>query len=558
VVWSNSWLCQFPSGGSLTFTSPPGTTPGPTNVKFIYPNGEQAFYPQLFSYSTFPEYPLLSGSSPDGGAPARILGYGLPQDASGGTLTVGTHTATITTVKGQYPTFGGEPYPSTILNYNFPPSAPGWADIQVTTPIGSGNLGKAVFYANSVTDYASSDSFTAVLVDEKRNQVYLSAGDHVDVFSTTSNAFVTPLQPAAQGSVKQFTGLALTPDGSSLLAADLPDGSLAVINPDTPSTTYAIPITNQHVGDNNCPFGPLYVAATSTNQAFVSTGSLPAPSCSQFGNVFIANLLTRTAIEAPAPPCIGVPSVGCAGGLSVDATADGNFVGIGGGGIRPAPSIYSVQSSSYSVGAFPGDDGYGIAVSGDGNVVGYNRVLTDLSLNPFGDVAQPTPLYASLLGVGPPNLLLRPRLNAAGSLYYFAYPNYFEIVDVAHVLLRMRFSLTQTVQNAPSPLAIDSGGRHIYLLTDRGLTAVDLGAAPLSIGHLSQLNASPGSQITVRGSGFDSTITVTVGGIAAIISVIDQNTFTLTMPQVASGPEDIVLTRSAGETYTLENGLTAP
>lgn len=547
------------SSGELTFTSPPSTTPGPTNIKFIYPDGEQAFYPQLFSYSTFPEYSLLSGSSPDGGAPARILGYGLPQDSSGGTLDVATHTATITTMMGQYPPFGGEPYPSTILNYNFPPGAPGWANIQVTTPIGSGSLPKAVFYANSVTDYSSSDSFTAVLVDEKRNQVYLSAGDHIDVFSTTSNAFVTPLQPAAQGSVKQFTGLALTPDGSSLLAADLPDGSLAIINPDTPSTTYAIPITNQKVGDNNCAFGPLYVAATSANQAFVSTGSLPAPSCTQFGNVFIANLLTRTALPAPALPCPGVPNVGCPGGLSVDATADGNFVGIGGGGIETYPSIYSVQNSSYSVGPFPESTGYGITISGDGNVVGSNQDLTDLSMNLLGDVAQPIALYASLLsGISPPSELLRPRLNASGSLYYFAYPNYFEIIDVAHALLRMRFSLTQTIQNTASPLAIDSGGQHIYVLTDRGLTVVDLGAAPLSIGHLSQSIASPGTQITVRGSGFDSATTATVGGVATTISVTDQNTLTLTMPQLPSGPQDIVLTSGAGDSYTLENGITAP
>jgi hypothetical protein len=532
------------SQGELSFTSPPSTTPGPVNVKFIYPNGEQAFYQQLFSYSTFPEYSLLSGSSPDGGAPARILGYGLPQDASGGTLTVGTHTATITTVKGQYPPFSGEPYPSTILNYNFPPGAPGWSDIEVTTPIGSGKLPKSVFYAKSVTDYSSSDSFTAVLVDERRNQVYLSAGDHIDVFSTTSNKFITLLQPAAQGSLKQFTGLALTPDGGSLLAADLRDGSLAVINPDSPTNTYAIPITTQHIGVNNCSVGPLYVAATSANQAFVQTGSLPAPSCPQSGSVYIANLMTHTSVPAPQ----------CGSGLSVDATADGNFVAIG-----LTPCIYSVQSSSYTTGLYTGGGGgHAVAMSGDGNVLGFDQVMTDLSLTLLGDVAQPAALYASLSGIGPSSVLPHPRLNTTGSLYYFAYPNYLEIVDVAHALLRMRFSLTQTIQNTASPLAIDSGGQHVYLLTDKGLTVIDLGFAPLSIGHMSQSNASPGSRITVRGSGFDAGTTATVGGIAATISVTDQNTLTLTMPQVASGPQDIVLTRSDGETYTLENGIAAP
>jgi len=534
------------SQGELQFTSPPSTTPGPVNVKFIYPDGEEAFYPQLFSYSTFPEYAVTSGSSPNGGAAAQIIGYGLPQDPSGGTLTVGSNTATITTTTGQYPPLSPEPFPSTNLNYIFPPGTSGWTDIRVRTPIGAGRLPKSVFYAKSVTDYSSTDSFTAVLVDNKRKQVYLSAGDHVDVFSITTNQFVTPLHPTAQGSQKQFTGLALTPDGSQLLVADLLDGSLAVINPDSPSNTYAIPITSVHTGVNNCGVGPLYVAATSANQAFVTTGSLPAPSCPSSGPVYIANLQTR-AVAQPAQ---------CSGGLGVDASSDGNFVAIGGG-----PCVYSVQGSSYSVGSFPVYYGStGIAISADGNVIGSDQVLGDLKANIVGTIAHPIALFGPTTQVNPPKLLLEPRLNASGSLYYFAYPNYFEIVDVAHAALRMRFALTQTIQDTATPLAIDSGGRFVYLLADKRLTVVDLGAAPLSIGHLSQQNPSPGTQIVVRGSGFDSGTTATVGGVAASVSVsvTDENTLTLTIPSAASGPEDIVLTRSDGEVYTLENGVVLP
>jgi hypothetical protein len=195
------------SRGQLSFTSPPSATPGPVNVKFIYPDGEQAFAPQLFSYSTFPQYAVMSGSGPHGGAPAQVIGYGLPQDASGGTVIVGSNTATITSTVGQYPPFSGEPFPSAILKYTFPSAAPGWADMQITTPIGTGTLPRSIFYAKSVTDYSSPDSFTAVLVDAKRNQVYLSAGDHVDVFSTSSNQFVAPLLPASQGTQKNSLDL---------------------------------------------------------------------------------------------------------------------------------------------------------------------------------------------------------------------------------------------------------------------------------------------------------------------------------------------------------------
>jgi hypothetical protein len=527
----------------LSFTSPPSSTPGPVNVKFIYPDGTQGFYPQLFSYSTFPEYAVTSGSSPSGGASAQVLGYGFPQDASGGSLTVGANTATITTQAGQYPPFSGEPYPSTLLSYTFPPGTPGWADLQVTTPIGSGTLPKSIFYAQSVTDYSSADTFTAVLVDAKRNQVYLSAGDHVDVFSTTSNQFVTPLQPAAQGSQKQFTGLALTPDGSQLLVADLTDGSLAVINPDSPSSTYAIPVFPPGTNGDGCVVGPLYVAATSTNLAFVTIGSLPHPSCPPGGDLYVANLQTRAAAQSTASQCLGA--------VGVEASGDGNFVAIG-----TAPCVYSAQSATVTVGSFPVYYGpMGVAMSADANVIGAGQVLGDLTPNLVGIISHPIALFGPTVQSNPPQPLLEPTLNASGSLYYFPYPNYFEIVDVQHATLRMRFALTETIQNTATPLAIDSGGRFVYLVTDKGLTIVDFGAAPLSIGHLSLQSASPGTQITVRGSGFDSGTTATVGGVAASVSFTDQNTLTLTVPAAPSGPQDIVLTRSDGETYTLENGV---
>jgi hypothetical protein len=181
-----------------------------------------------------------------------------------------------------------------------------------------------------------------------------------------------------------------------------------------------------------------------------------------------------------------------------------------------------------------------------------------LNFNMLGAVAHPIALYGSPSALNPPPLLLRPRLNDSGSLYYFSYPNYFEIIDVQHATLRMRFALTETVQDVAVPLAIDSGGRYVYLITDKGLTIVDFGAAPLSIGHLSTQNAASGAQVVVRGSGFDASVTATVGGVATPVTFTDQNTLTLTIPAATAGPEDIVLTRSDGETYTLENGVVLP
>jgi len=181
-----------------------------------------------------------------------------------------------------------------------------------------------------------------------------------------------------------------------------------------------------------------------------------------------------------------------------------------------------------------------------------------------GSVARPAVLYSGStvtpypLNNYPPNTLQRPRLNAAGSLYYWAYPNFFDIIDVSTGILRLRFSLAETVQNVETPIAIDQGGRQIFLITDKGLTVVDLGSAPLSVGHLSLSTASAGTQVQIRGSGFQSGITVTVGGQAATVSFNDENTLTITIPAQSSGIKDLKLTNSDGSTYVLQSAIAVP
>ena len=119
----------------------------------------------------------------------------------------------------------------------------------------------------------------------------------------------------------------------------------------------------------------------------------------------------------------------------------------------------------------------------------------------------------------------------------------------------MRFSLQETISNTAVPMAIDSSGRRVFLLTNKGLAVVDLGAAPLSIGSISVAQATPGGQIQVRGSGFTTGTTVQMGGQAAAVTFVDEQTLTMTVPTLGSGPVDILLTNPSGETYLSQSGL---
>ena len=549
-VWygSNRGIAQIGTANALTITSPPAAAPGPVNIKMLFPDGIEVFNPLFFSYGPLLQTSVQSGAAPVGGSTGQIAGYGLPSNSTAGTITIGGAPATITSSSPRIGSleFGGYPFPSGTVNFSVPPGSPGFADISVNTAAGSSTLSRAIFYAQSVTDFSSADAFKAVLYDGKRQQLYLSAGDHIDVFSLAAGHFVAPLVPPAAGTVKLFAGMALTPDGNTLLAADLLDGSLALINPDNPAVSSFIPVAAVDTGDPRCTRGPLYVAATVGSKAYVATGGIPGIGCGPGGDLFQIDLLAQTSAAFRNAVC-GSPATYLA------SSADGNKLAFNN-------CIYDPATQTFN--GFQFNDLGLETMAADGNVAGGDAgfghlVFSDLTGNIISRVAPSDVFFGSVLG-GPTPAAPRQvmKLNDAGSLLYRPWPQFFDIVDVQHGTLMMRFSLPETVADVAVPLAIDSGGRHVYLITDRGLTIVDLGSAPLSIGSLSATTAAPAAQITIRGSGFDSLLSATLGNQPAAVSVTDENTMSLTIPSLAPGPADLTLTGSKERTYTLQNAVT--
>ena len=540
-VWygANRGTAKNPS--YLTITSPRGSAAGPVNIKMLFPDGSEVFDPLFFSYGPYLQYSVISGAPPQGNVPGQVIGYGMPGDNVNGTLTVGGASAALAQPGNDGLPWANTPFPNKVLSYTVPAGRAGWADITLTTPDGTSTLPKGMYYARSVTDYSSSDKFAAVLYDGRRQQLYLSAGDHIDVFSLNSKKFESPLTPpSVQGSLKQFAGLALTPDGGLLLAADIEDASLAVIDPDNPEAAYAIPVGSP--SNSSCWVGPLYVASASNKKAFVVAGSMPG-SCFGGGGDYLVDLDSHAVSPMPLGGCKANPSY-------IAASGDGSKIAMGAYGIGTF-CIYDVASdNATSNGAY---QQYHVAFSSDGNVAASGLLLADSAANTVARIAQPIVYYAA---VG--NNYSGPVFNAAGSLYYVPYPNFIDIIDVQHAMVRMRFSLGETVPTLSTamPISIDASGRFIYLITDKGLAIIDLGAAPLSIGWLSSTLASAGAQVVIRGSGFDSSIIATVAGQPAVVSITDESTLTLTIPTDVSGPVSIVLTNGDGFQYNAEGLLT--
>jgi len=108
-------------------------------------------------------------------------------------------------------------------------------------------------------------------------------------------------------------------------------------------------------------------------------------------------------------------------------------------------------------------------------------------------------------------------------------------------------------------LTTDENGTYLIVLTTSGLTVLQLADVPLGIGSLSPSSggAAGGASITIRGSGFQSTTTATLGGKSASVTVKDMNTLLMTTPALSAGPQQLTLTNPDGESVSLDAAFVA-
>jgi IPT/TIG domain-containing protein len=522
--------------GTLTVNTPPSAQAGPVNIKVIQPDGTPIFNPLAFSYGPAPLFVNGDTSTPNGGATSDIIAVGLPTEASQIQVTVGGKGANIISAKLadiENPYFPDSyPYPAVDVKVTLPPGN-GDQDLQVTTSAGSATLTNAIHYVQSVTDYKSTDTFQAILLDRKRSQLYLSAGDHIDVFSLKTQQFLAPFTPPSLGGQKAFHGMALTPDGSELLATNFADGSVALINPDQPSTATAVQIIPSGMLGN---LEPDNIVTTDNGTAFVEPISL-----SGTGALFELDLSSLQVTS------ISIHSFSLGEVYPLAASGDGSKLLINGEGV----AIYDVASNTWSTNIWVGVDNAAVSFNGSAFVAG--NVLVDASADVSGYLA-----FQDVYGyeVTVPFSLPLEKVPDGGSLIYIPYPGWVDMFDVNHGAMLHRLMLTEQVQQVTDAMVIDAYGDSIYLITNAGLTIVQLNGAPLAIGSISPSTGPAGTDVTIYGSGFRQGTTVTANGSAATATFVDPNTLQATIPSVTAGSVQIIVTNPGGVAYSLDNAFT--
>jgi hypothetical protein len=392
------------------------------------------------------------------------------------------------------------------------------------------------------------------LLDRKRNKLYLSADDHIDVFSLATQQFLAPFTPPALNGLKAFYSLALRPDNSELLAANLPDGSLALINPDQPASATAVQVIPPGTSGNP---GPQRIAATNTGKVFIAAMASREEGCgNSFYELDLATLKVSTVFVSGF--CIQPE------GFPLAASGDGSEVLASTRDISGAQqvAIYNAASGTWSSNNAVWEYfGGNAAVSIDGSVFATGSGMVDASADLLGSLAEPDALQSP----GPYPSLPLEKVPDGGSLVYIPYANYTEfnvngpscvdIFDANHGELLHRINLAEQIQQATDAMEIDSAGQNIYLITNAGLTIVQLSNAPLSIERLAPSTGPVGTAVTIHGSGFVQGTAVSSNGVAVTSSYVDPNTLQATIPGVVSGSLQLTVTSPSGHSHSLDNAF---
>jgi hypothetical protein len=534
------------SGPGVSVTAPASATAGMVNVKAVLPDGWFLFAPQSFSYGSQILFLGANAGSPQGGASLALVGFGLIGNSNSPTVTIGGQAAKVTAsskyqdiidsgVNATYPFQDVDEVVVTV-----PPGSPGAVDLTVTSGAGTSTLAKAFTYLPSVTDYSTPDTLSYVLYDTQRHWAYVSAGDHIDVFSADTARFISPIPVPSISGARSIRGLALTPDSSKLLAANFADISVAIIDPDDPSSGVAVPIP---VTVGNGP-GVADVVATSTGKAFVDGVSTTFSGCS--GQVWELDLTTLKATLRTDLPFPGVQ----VGGNNFSRDTAGDLVSLAG---TCGNYLWNAATDKFVLGLA----GNSNATSGDGYWFASDYYRLDSQMIQRSQ-AQVPEFFSALLAF--PDLPGE-KMNASGSLLYTPVgqdgdeSNAITITDtnlgtwVGQIILA-----EQILPLAHSAMDLDEIGNRLFVVTNKGLTLVQLSATPVSIGYLNPANgaSSGGTAVTIRGSGFESGVTVSFGGAAATTTFVNGQTLQVVTPSGTSGGVRVSVENPDGTSYSLD------
>lgn len=533
---------NFPT---VSVTAPPSATPALVNMTLVFPDGWFAWAPQVFSYGAQILFTGANAGPAQGGGSLALIGYGLIGSTGVPTVSIGGQVAVVSSATSYAGSNSGStvgyPFLMDEVIVTVPPGLPGPADISVLSDAGTATLPHAFTYLQ-VNNFPSFDAFSYVLYDSQRHWVYLAAGDHIDVFSADTNQFLSPINPPHISGTPQIRGLALTPDHSKLISANSTDDSVAIINPDSSSSSNVVQIP---VTVTNAP-GIADVVATSTGKVFVDGVSGTFSGCGG-AELWELDLTTLKATKRTEVSSLQV------GGNDFSRSSNGSQVLLA--GYECPAYLWNASTDKFVQGL----GGVGASTSGDGVWLASDYTRLDSNMTQQIQAKMPEFFSSSLFTTD----LRGEKLNASGSILYSPVPigfgnvqgNGIAITDTNHGTWLGQIALSEQLQPLGQTLMdFDEANNRVFLLTNQGLTIVELPPPPVSIGYLTPAtgSSSGGTAVTIRGSGFEAGVTVSFGTTNVTATYVDAGTLKVATPGGTTGGTRVTIKNPDGTTYSLD------
>ncbi len=566
---------------SLSAASPVAFATGSVNVSAFFPDGSVAIAPDAFSYGPQILKVLPNAGSATGGDMMHIYGYGFGHSSSSVSVKLGSASARILKledVTAWAPEFGLDatyPFPLQRLTVQTPSATAGFAILQLGTSSGNASLPRAFQYLKSVQTFAHPGQYKFLLYDQKRQWIYLSNIDHVDVFDLRTGSFHPDglqLQcPDSKGQIVPgpcpsagLRGLALTPDSAQLIVADFGSQKAYLLDPDRPGKVSFVPVGGI---PGFAASGPSRVAATSAQTVFVGMSGVGINSGACSSCLSQLNMTANPPIFQPAPQ-LEVTQVSGAPLLQGNVAGDRVAFAFAAPNAAPVAAWDAASPNDFRLSSAPqyvtditlASDGSTYAARARGVTEIRNSDLSVTSVPAAAEIGQ-LPRRAVVPGIA---------LHPTGALLYEPFvangvgggtSSGVDIFDAHSGELVLRVPLPEPLAAFPddtdglhgSFITVDEFGQRIFALTSSALTVIELANAPLGIGTVSPASIRSGesASLTVRGSGFQSGTTAVIDGHLASVTFVDANTIRLAAPQSSPGWHRLMITNPSGETTSL-------
>ncbi len=354
------------SATQLQASSPSSATPGAANVTAYFANGWLALAPDAFSFGPQILQVLPNAGVSAGGDTVQIYGYGLGSDITKISVKIGGVAGTVQSVQNvasisaALPLDATYPFSLECVTVQTPAGTPGNADLAISSAAGAATAPRAFQYLQSVQSFIKPGLYKFIAYDQKRQRIYLSNIDHLDVFDLAAQQYIAPLNsPGGPPPNAGLRGLSVSPDGSQVVVADFGAQSVYLLNPDS-GTGITVPVGGVPGFLNS---GPARVAATSAQTVFVGlTGEGGQGACSAcLGqlNLAVNPPVLQTATQPEVTSITGAPL------LQANAAGDHVFVSFGAAPGSPL-ALWQASSPNQFTVASANSSATDVAASADG------------------------------------------------------------------------------------------------------------------------------------------------------------------------------------------------